>query len=91
MSEIQRYSLIGEVEEIGDGEFVSFADYLALQSKLPSWVNADARKPDESTHVLATFKNGDYEIVWFEAGDWWGTDRGDEPTHWMPLPEQPKS
>lgn len=58
--------------------------------KLPSWVKVDERLPTESTHVLATFKNGDIEINWFEGGDWWGTDRGDEPTHWMPLPEPPK-
>jgi hypothetical protein len=57
----------------------------------PSWIDAEARKPDESTHVLAAFKNGDIEIAWFEGGDWWGSDRGDEPTHWMPLPITPAS
>jgi len=61
-----------------------------LESKLPSWVKVGERLPTESTHVLATFANGDIEINWFEGGDWWGTDRGDEPTHWMPLREAPK-
>jgi len=40
---------------------------------------------------MATFANGDIEINWFEGGDWWGTDRGDEPTHWMSLPEAPNA
>ena len=62
---------------------------VGLKSKLPRWIDATDRKPDESTHVLATFKNGDIEINWFEGGDWWGADRSDEPTHWMPLPSSP--
>jgi hypothetical protein len=63
-------------------------DNLAL--KLPSWRKVADSLPADGTHTLATFRNGDIEMMWFENGDWWGSDRPDEPIHWMPLPEPPK-
>jgi hypothetical protein len=72
----------------------------AISQMQPEWVSVEDRLPDTGVPVLVYLpKYGTPNIVpmWIEemTGNWfntaWQFKRIDEATHWMPLPNPPKS
>ena len=55
------------------------------------WTSVKDKMPEDGIY-LAYHKNNGRDVlwcdgdVWYEPADW----NGDQPTHWMPLPEPPE-
>jgi len=63
---------------------------------MSEWISVEDRLPDEDEICLAyPTLTGKVYPVWYFAKQGWRTIRfsgevGQEPTHWMPLPEPPE-
>lgn len=67
----------------------------------PKWVDAADQDPPEAKSVLVSgFEYGNpkyprtYGVAFYAEGVWVSEETGERihtPTHWMPLPEQPKA
>lgn len=67
----------------------------------PKWVDAADQDPPEAKSVLVSgFEYGNpkyartYGVAFYAEGVWVSDETGERihtPTHWMPLPEQPKA
>lgn len=67
-----------------------------LEEAQPKWISVEERLPEEFEHVLTYERNN--EVSWLRVsymydGLWWrsGLKALGKVTHWMPLPEPPRS
>lgn len=88
------------------GGYVSTRDFdagfrAAVRALEPKWVDAADQDPPEAKSVLVSgFEYGNpkyartYGVAFYAEGVWVSDETGERihtPTHWMPLPEQPKA
>ncbi len=62
------------------------------QAMKPDW-NSDWRKaPKKMQKQILTYRNHWYQTSFWshEHKCWVGWPKGEQPTHWMPLPEEPQ-
>lgn len=64
----------------------------AWNHRASPWVSTKERLPNEREAVLAVTPWGDWRMAWKDWGWWYecGTDKPEDISHWMPLPEPPE-
>lgn len=63
-----------------------------LEVNQRAWISSRERLPEPVKDVLVCYKDGDIDIDWVDHdGEWTLTTAHGEPTHWMPLPNNPNS
>lgn len=78
---LARYEDIGSVED-----FENAVDELRKRQ----WVSVKDRLPEREDDYLVYFDDGFIAITFYKKNGWELWADGDEPTHWMKLPEPPK-
>ena len=76
-----------------DGDALKLYNAGYRKQSVGEWISAEERLPDNGETVL-TVDNEGYMIVasWYELGGWFlPVCRANPVTHWMPLPEPPKT
>ena len=56
------------------------------------WIEADKYKPTDDRDVLASFKNSDKILCYFDGDDWYDSYTGNvigDPVYWMDIPLLP--
>lgn len=54
------------------------------------WISVKDRLPEDENDYLVYFDDGFIAITFYKKNGWELWADGDEPTHWMKLPEPPK-
>ncbi|MCY1547520.1 hypothetical protein D9M68_835860 [compost metagenome] len=59
---------------------------------MSEWIKCSERIPDEDVPVLVWNQHDGFDVGWQHNGFWFGPTWNDSlaPSHWMPLPEQPR-
>lgn len=67
-------------------------DYFKESASKSAWISVDERLPDKQAQYLIVDDEGYMEVaLWARQFGWFShVNRGNEVTHWMPLPEPPK-
>ena len=58
---------------------------------MPEWISVKDRLPEELKPVITYSKNNGYQIAMYTSISWYFSKLCEDPTHWMPLPEAPKT
>lgn len=62
----------------------------ALDHYLPKWISVKERLPEENTKAIVITEDKQMLVASYTSFGWMYPCYGEEPTHWMPLPEPPE-